>query len=66
MPNIAEQLAAYAAELSYDDLPAEVVHQTKRTILDTVGCAFGGFDSGPGLIRFRLRDASVRLCSALA
>jgi len=47
MPNIAEQLAAYAAELSYDDLPAEVVHQTKRTILDTVGCAFGGFDSEP-------------------
>lgn len=40
---IREKLAAIAFELCYDDLPAEVVHETKRLIIDTVGCAVGGY-----------------------
>ena len=39
-----ETLAAFAAELRYDDLPAPVVHQTKRVILDLVGCAVSGVE----------------------
>ena len=42
---IAQELAEYAAQLSYEELPAEVVHQTKRLILDTLGCALGGYPS---------------------
>jgi len=42
---IARDLAEYAAQLRYDDLPSEVVHQTKRMILDTLGCALGGYPS---------------------
>ena len=50
MPNIAEQLSSYAADLQYDDLPPEVVHQAKRFIIDTLGCAIGGYDSAPARI----------------
>jgi len=47
MPTIAENLAEYATTLKFEDLPAEVVHNTKRIIMDTLGCAFGGFGSEP-------------------
>jgi 2-methylcitrate dehydratase len=44
---LAERLARYAANLKYEDLPDDVVRLAKRTILDTIGCAFGGYDAGP-------------------
>jgi 2-methylcitrate dehydratase len=47
MQTIAENIGAYASTLKYEDLPAEVVHQTKRFIADTLGCAFGGYSSEP-------------------
>lgn len=47
MPTISEQLGAYAADLKYVDLPPEVIHQAKRMIVDTLGCALGGYDSEP-------------------
>ena len=50
MQTIAEQIGAYATNLKYQDIPAEVLHQAKRTITDTLGCALGGYDSGPAKI----------------
>ncbi len=50
MTTIAESLGAYAASLKYEDLPPEVVHQVKRIIIDTLGCAFGGYSSEPAKI----------------
>ena len=47
MQTMAEKLAAYAAGLKYEDLPAEVAHQAKRILVDTFGCAFGGYSSEP-------------------
>jgi len=47
---IVERLAAYAAGLRYEDLPAEVVRQAKRLIVDTVGCALGGYGAEPAAI----------------
>ena len=47
MPTVAEKLSSYAVGLRYDDLPPEVVHQAKRLIIDTLGCAVGGYDSEP-------------------
>ena len=52
--SLAEALARYAAELKYEDLPADVVRIAKRTILDTFGCAFGGYTAGPSKIAIRL------------
>ena len=42
---LARQLAEYAFRLTFRDLPPEVVHQTQRLLLDTLGCATGGYDS---------------------
>ncbi|MBI2986079.1 MAG: MmgE/PrpD family protein [Deltaproteobacteria bacterium] len=47
---IAEQLATEAKGLTFRELPPEVVHQVKRSVLDTVGIGFGGFLSEPSQI----------------
>lgn len=50
MSTLAQRLGAYAADLRYEDLPPEVIHQAKRMIVDTLGCALGGYDSEPSRI----------------
>ena len=55
MTTLVEQLSSYAAALRYEDLPAQVVQQAKRLIVDTVGCALGGYASEPGDDRARNR-----------
>lgn len=47
MTTIAGHLANYAQGLLYSDLPETVVHEVKRRILDTLGCAVGAWDSEP-------------------
>ena len=47
---VTEKLAEFAARVTFDDLPAKVVHQTKRVIFDSLGCALGGYSSEKGLI----------------
>ena len=42
MPTVSQQLSAFIADTTYDQLPAEVVSATKRFVYDSVGCAFGG------------------------
>ncbi|MDB5863563.1 MAG: hypothetical protein JWO70_1369 [Betaproteobacteria bacterium] len=56
MPTIAENVGAYASSLKYEALPKEVVHQAKRMIVDTLGCALGGYDSEPGRIARDMAD----------
>lgn len=38
-----QQLADFAATTCYEDLPAKVVHDAKRVILDTLACGVGGY-----------------------
>jgi 2-methylcitrate dehydratase len=45
-------MAQWAAVLRYEDLPAVVVHQAKRYLLDSLGCALGGL---------RQEDAEIAL-----
>ncbi len=45
-----ETLAAFAVRTSFTDLPGDVVHATKRLILDTIGDAVGGFSTDIGKI----------------
>ncbi len=44
---LANHLAGYTQTLCYDDLPGEVVHEVKRRILDSLGCAFGAWAAAP-------------------
>lgn len=42
MSTITAELAAWAAETTYEQLPEAVVTQAKRFLMDSVGCALGG------------------------
>jgi 2-methylcitrate dehydratase len=57
MDNIAEYLSRYAVSLAFEDLPAEVVHQAKRLLVDTLGCAIGGYPSEPSKVARNLASA---------
>ena len=59
MPTVVEQLSTYAASLRFERLPRDVVHTAKRLIIDTVGCALGGYWSEPARIARELA-ATVR------
>ena len=50
MDQITDFLSTYSCNLTYEDLDREVVHHIKRTIIDTLGCAVGGYLSEPGKI----------------
>ena len=56
MDRTTETLSAYACGLTYEELAPSVVQQVKRTLIDTVGCAIGGFDSEPAAIARSLAD----------
>lgn len=53
---IVDSLSDYAASLRFDDLPPEVVHQAKRLLVDTLGCAIGGFSSEPSAVARALAE----------
>jgi len=42
MDTIAESLVGYVSEATYDKLPAEVISETKKFVLDTIGVGLAG------------------------
>lgn len=40
---ISRQIAEFAVNLNYKDLPQEVIHEVKRYLYDSIGCAYGGY-----------------------
>jgi 2-methylcitrate dehydratase len=44
---IADRLAEYSKSLRYEDLPPAAVHEVKRRLLDSLGCAFGAWNAPP-------------------
>ncbi len=40
---ITATMARWAAELQFDDIGERAVHEAKRYLLDSLGCAFGGY-----------------------
>ncbi|MCH8171035.1 MAG: MmgE/PrpD family protein, partial [Bacteroidetes bacterium] len=41
--SISRQIAEFTIKLRYEDLPTEVVHEVKRYLYDSIGCAYGGY-----------------------
>ncbi|MGE5681064.1 MAG: MmgE/PrpD family protein [Bacillota bacterium] len=41
--SISRQIAEFAVNLKYEDLPKEVVNEVKRYLYDSAGCAYGGY-----------------------
>lgn len=58
---LAHQLAAYACSLRFEDLSREVVHEVKRRVIDSIGCALGAWNEEPCVIARRVAsDFSAR------
>jgi 2-methylcitrate dehydratase len=54
MHTLAHRLAEYAASLTFDQLPPPVVHEVKRRVIDSIGCALGAWDAEPCAIARRV------------
>ena len=57
MDRTTEALSSFVCSLGYQDLGTQVVHQVKRTLVDTLGCALGGYPSEPATIARTLAEA---------
>jgi 2-methylcitrate dehydratase len=44
---LAHQLADYACSLNFEDLSKDVVHEVKRRVIDSLGCALGAWKEEP-------------------
>jgi 2-methylcitrate dehydratase len=44
---LAHQLAEFACSLQFEDLSKEVVHEVRRRVLDSIGCAIGAWKEEP-------------------
>jgi len=54
MDDARERIADHVNALQFGDLPDDVVHQCRRTLVDTFGCALGAAASEPAAIARRL------------
>ncbi|MFT9474812.1 MmgE/PrpD family protein [Streptomyces sp. Mo3] len=58
---LTQELAGFVARTRFDDLPSEVVRETKRIILDVIGCALGSsrLEKGSISAEFARRSGGV-------
>src|SRR5712671_4525733 len=47
---LAHQLANYSSSFRFEDLSKEVVHEVKRRVIDSLGCALGAWNEEPCVI----------------
>ncbi len=53
---ITATMARWAADLSYADISDRALHEAKRYLLDSLGCAFGGYRQEDALIALEVLD----------
>lgn len=58
---LAHVLAERAAALKFEHLDGKVVHEVKRRVLDSIGCALGAWKSGPARVT---REAATAVSQA--
>lgn len=51
--DVTRQLSEFSSNLKFSDLPAEIVTEAKRLILDTIGCGLGGYGVEKGQMAVR-------------
>jgi 2-methylcitrate dehydratase len=44
---VAEELSQYAYAVKYSDIPENVIHESKKRIIDALGCGIGAFTAEP-------------------
>lgn len=64
MDKTTEALSRYVASLRYEDLSPRTVHEAKRHLIDSLGCAMGAYGSEPAAIARRVAPVSSGTPSA--
>ena len=54
MDKTTQTLAIYVTDLSYNQLPASTIHETKKHLVDAIACGIGGYTSEPAKIARRV------------
>jgi len=54
MDKTTQTLAIYVTDLSYNQLPASTIHETKKRLVDAIACGIGGYTSEPAKIARRV------------
>ncbi|MBW1996535.1 MAG: MmgE/PrpD family protein [Deltaproteobacteria bacterium] len=54
--DITREISLFAQTISYDELPGRVVEETRRLILDSLGCAIGGVNTEKGRIGIKFAE----------
>lgn len=58
MKTLAEKIADFATNLAFEDLPIKTVHEVKRRLIDSMGCAMGAWTAQPVRIARQLAGLS--------
>ena len=56
--NLAEKLSEYVHSSNYEVVPESVIHETKKRIIDSLGCGIGAFNEGPVKISRKVAEAA--------
>jgi len=59
MDNLTRLIANYAATLTFEDLPEEVVHAATQRMVDSLACAIAAYRCEPAQIALRLAQRAV-------
>lgn len=54
--SISKQMAEFAANLQYDDIPTEAIYEAKRFLLDSMGCALAAVHNEDMAMMYRFTD----------
>jgi len=54
--NLAQGLAEYVQSVNYQDLSENVIHETKKRIVDSLGCGIGAYYSEPAKISRKVAE----------
>src|SRR5213080_3239620 len=57
--NLATELASYVHSVNYRDIPEKVLHETKKRVIDSLGCAIGAFEAEPVKASRKVAEAVV-------
>jgi 2-methylcitrate dehydratase len=59
MDNLTQRLATFAASLAYEQIPDAILHHARRSLIDSIGCAFGGLDCEAVRIGRRIAEGAA-------
>src|SRR5689334_836536 len=53
---IAEELSQYVSSVKYSDIPDNIIHESKKRIIDALGCGIGAFNAQPVRISRKIAE----------